>query len=200
VSKIGLKLNRAQLAKIAGNDPQAIRAFEELFREVRNTSTVSGTGSPTTGGNGGSGTPVATVKVDTDGIQMGADLGSSMANVAASALEELKNQAGMDLDSSMASVAASALEELKNQIVQDVLTALSSLMQPVEVYTPPSPESDGKFQKLTNGDTVLLRTSKNLTNGAASATATLTNAPTAGNPTKWVAINDNGTTRLIPTW
>jgi hypothetical protein len=42
--------------------------------------------------------------------------------------------------------------------------------------------------------------SATMTNGAAAATGTLTNAPTAGNPTKWVAINDNGTTRYIPAW
>ena len=39
-----------------------------------------------------------------------------------------------------------------------------------------------------------------LTNGAAANTGTLTNAPAAGNPTKWVPINDNGTTRYIPAW
>jgi hypothetical protein len=39
-----------------------------------------------------------------------------------------------------------------------------------------------------------------LTNGAAAQTATMTNGPTAGNPTKWIPINDNGTTRYIPCW
>ena len=39
-----------------------------------------------------------------------------------------------------------------------------------------------------------------LNNGAGAATGTLTNAPAAGNPTKWIAINDNGTTRYIPAW
>jgi hypothetical protein len=38
----------------------------------------------------------------------------------------------------------------------------------------------------------------NTTTGA--QTGTLTNAPFAGNPTKWVQINDNGTTRSIPSW
>jgi hypothetical protein len=28
----------------------------------------------------------------------------------------------------------------------------------------------------------------------------LLNAPTAGNPTKWVPIDDNGVTRFIPCW
>lgn len=104
------------------------------------------------------------------------------------------------LAGSQANVAANVLEEFKDQIVQDVLTALSSLIQPTESYTPPTPESDGNFQSLTNGDTVLLKTSKSLVGGGASGAATLTNAPQAGNPTKWVSINDNGTIRYIPTW
>ena len=37
-------------------------------------------------------------------------------------------------------------------------------------------------------------------NGVGAATGTLTNAPTAGNPTKWIPIDDNGTTRHIPAW
>lgn len=37
-------------------------------------------------------------------------------------------------------------------------------------------------------------------NNAAAAAGTLTNAPAAGNPTKWIPINDNGTIRNIPAW
>lgn len=51
-----------------------------------------------------------------------------------------------------------------------------------------------------NGATTLLKTSTTLANGAAAAAGTLLNAPAAGNPTKWVPIDDNGTTRYIPTW
>jgi len=53
---------------------------------------------------------------------------------------------------------------------------------------------------ITTGATTLHTTSVALTNGAAAAAGTLSNAPTAGNPTKWVPINDNGTTRYIPAW
>jgi hypothetical protein len=38
------------------------------------------------------------------------------------------------------------------------------------------------------------------TNNSAAAAGTLTNAPVAGNPTKWIPINDNGTIRNIPAW
>jgi hypothetical protein len=47
---------------------------------------------------------------------------------------------------------------------------------------------------------VLLKTRAALTDGAAAAAGTLLNAPTAGDPTKWIPINDNGTTRYIPAW
>lgn len=53
---------------------------------------------------------------------------------------------------------------------------------------------------LTNNQTTLLKSSATLTDGAAASIATLTNSPIAGNPTKWVPINDNGATRYIPTW
>lgn len=38
------------------------------------------------------------------------------------------------------------------------------------------------------------------TNNAGAAAGTLTNAPIAGNPTKWVPVNDNGTIRNLPLW
>lgn len=53
---------------------------------------------------------------------------------------------------------------------------------------------------IVTGNTTLHTTTVALTNGAAAQTATMTNGPTAGNPTKWIPINDNGTTRYIPSW
>ncbi|WP_124919497.1 hypothetical protein [Burkholderia cepacia] len=53
---------------------------------------------------------------------------------------------------------------------------------------------------ITGGSSTLIGSSVALTNGAGSATATLTNGPVAGNPTKWVPINDNGTIRYMPAW
>lgn len=46
----------------------------------------------------------------------------------------------------------------------------------------------------------MIATATPFTNGAAAAAGTLANAPVAGNPTKWIPINDNGTTRYIPAW
>lgn len=53
---------------------------------------------------------------------------------------------------------------------------------------------------IDNSATFLLRALVTLTNNAALNTATLGNAPAAGNPTKWFAIDDNGVTRFVPAW
>lgn len=50
------------------------------------------------------------------------------------------------------------------------------------------------------GDTTLIHTGTTLTNNAGAAAGTLLNAPAAGNPTKWIPIDDNGTIRNIPAW
>lgn len=72
--------------------------------------------------------------------------------------------------------------------------------------------SGGKILRVNNaGITVLgavsvaggasfITTTAALTNGAGIGVGTLLNAPVAGNPTKWIGINDNGTTRYIPSW
>jgi len=52
----------------------------------------------------------------------------------------------------------------------------------------------------TAGGAVFLTTSTALTDGAGAGSGTILNAPAAGNPTKWIGINDNGTTRYIPAW
>jgi hypothetical protein len=52
----------------------------------------------------------------------------------------------------------------------------------------------------TPGGATFHTTNTALANGAAAAAGTLLNAPVAGNPTKWIGINDNGTTRYIPAW
>ncbi|MEB2600062.1 hypothetical protein SB384_10425 [Burkholderia cenocepacia] len=69
------------------------------------------------------------------------------------------------------------------------VTALSVAGSSVSVNVP-----------LILSQTTLLQTSVSLTNGAGSSAGTLNNAPAAGNPTKWVPFNDNGTIRYIPAW
>jgi len=46
----------------------------------------------------------------------------------------------------------------------------------------------------------LLKSAVAMNNGAAAAAGTLLNAPVAGNPTKWVPFDDNGTLRYFPAW
>ena len=53
---------------------------------------------------------------------------------------------------------------------------------------------------LTHGATTLLSTTTSLANGADDQTVTINNGPVSGDPTKWIPINDNGTTRYIPAW
>ncbi len=53
---------------------------------------------------------------------------------------------------------------------------------------------------LTINSNTLLSTKTSFTNGAGASLGTLATAPSAGNPTKWIAIDDNGVTRYIPAW
>ena len=52
----------------------------------------------------------------------------------------------------------------------------------------------------TASSTYILQTTNTLADASGAAAGTLTNAPTVGNPSKWIQINDNGTIRKIPTW
>lgn len=52
----------------------------------------------------------------------------------------------------------------------------------------------------TNAATFMIRSKTSYSNGAGVGVGTLTNAPAATNPTKWIPIDDNGTTRYIPAW
>lgn len=47
---------------------------------------------------------------------------------------------------------------------------------------------------------LLLNTTYSMGNNVGTGSGTLTNAPHAGNPTKWIAINDGGVNRYIPCW
>jgi len=53
----------------------------------------------------------------------------------------------------------------------------------------------------TTGTTTMITTTGGAWgNGAGASAGTLTNAPAVGNPTKWIPVDDNGTTRHIPAW
>ncbi len=52
----------------------------------------------------------------------------------------------------------------------------------------------------TNSATFMIGSKTTYANGAGALTGTLTNSPATGNPTKWIPVDDNGTTRYIPAW
>jgi len=59
----------------------------------------------------------------------------------------------------------------------------------------------GPIYKAILGNRQLIKISgASFDNGAGASAGTMTNAPAAGNPTKWIPIDDNGTTRYIPAW
>ena len=53
---------------------------------------------------------------------------------------------------------------------------------------------------ITNNAAAAFSTNTTLADGAGAQVGTLANAPTAGNPTKWISFDDNGTTRYLPSW
>lgn len=52
----------------------------------------------------------------------------------------------------------------------------------------------------TNEAAQIIRGKTTLTSHAGVGLGTLANAPTAGDPTKWIGIDDNGTLRKVPSW
>lgn len=58
-----------------------------------------------------------------------------------------------------------------------------------------------QIRNMLNGTAgAAISTSISWSNGAGALAGTLLNSPVAGNPTKWLPIDDNGTTRYIPAW
>ena len=76
--------------------------------------------------------------------------------------------------------------------------ATIGLAGPVTIPAPPSGDTLTVAPSFSSG--ALIATSAALASGAGASVGTLTNAPSAGNPTKWIKINDNGTIRSIPAW
>jgi len=82
-----------------------------------------------------------------------------------------------------------------------VAAAIFSRTQQWATMAATPPNQAANAGSAVQGDPVFaLRANATQPNAAAAATATMTNAPTAGNPTKWVSFDDNGTTRFFPVW
>lgn len=92
----------------------------------------------------------------------------------------------------------------------DETPAAVPMQQPLEdvpvPVTLPSVGSDALVPVPYLGNSLAVRqdgslgSNVSLGTGAASSTATLTNAPVSGNPSKWVPVDDQGTTRYLPLW
>lgn len=175
MSNIPRRLTRAQLSEFLP-DPRAVRAFEQLLKQASDLLPAD----------------VQTILAAIDDVAVEAASADARAVQCLDALNRI----------------ADALEVLATAPAgQQAQQSIDDLTPPVQVGTLGQQQRDNVnitggsvTANLTNNQATLLTSSVTLSNGAATAAATLTNAPVAGNPTKWVAINDNGTTRRIPTW
>ena len=108
------------------------------------------------------------------------------------------------LEANAAAADASAALAAANAAAADATTALAALAALGTMSTQDAASVNitggSVTAHLKNNQTKLLESTVALANGAGAATGTLTNAPVAGNPTKWLQVDDNGVTRYIPAW
>jgi len=96
---------------------------------------------------------------------------------------------------------AIAINQMLVSTVANAVAALATANSSVLVTNSSGVPAFGTaLPDVTTAGATLVRKTTTLTNGAAAAAGTLLNAPAAGNPTKWVPIDDNGVTRYIPAW
>ena len=154
---------------------------------------------------------------DTTGANLQAGNADSAANEALAGVARFAQDASTDAEAAnqKAALALDALNRIANALELLALSPLEftqtqqvlDLSPPTQVGTMGEQQADrvnitgGKVvARLVNNQTVLLETTVALTDGSALASGTLLNAPSAGDPTKWVPIDDDGTIRFIPTW
>lgn len=175
-----LYVTRAQLASFL-KDPQAIKQFEMLFK--------------------------ATNQLVPDGFNEVAIAAENARSTSQQALGELQRIA--DALEMLALAQPKDYAPLSDDLAVPGITwiAEDNLTPPVVIGSLGHQQADNVAisggtitAALIGNQTTLIATSVSLGNGAGTALGTLTNAPSAGNPTKWVAIDDNGTPRYIPTW
>jgi hypothetical protein len=175
-----LKLNRQQLAQFLTNH-EAIKAFEALFANVQDS-----------------------IPSSLDDVQTTADNAQLQAAEALGQLSAIANAVSLALYGSYSEILTpDNYIQTGEQVKEDIYIPPISLGSMAEQNANKVAITGGsvKVDSLTNGSvSALVASSVTLNNGAAALAATLLNSPTAGNPTKWIPINDNGTTRYIPSW
>lgn len=200
-----LNLTRDQLATFLKNHEQ-IKQFERLFAIADEVSPSSDTtGISIQAGNADAAANEALAQIVRLAQDSAINSGATDQK-AVQALDALQRIADALELLALAPTASVSLEEAIGMPAVELLQP-DNLAPPIQVGTLGQQQADrvsisgGTVSaQLKNNQTILLETTATLTNGAAAAAGTLTNAPAAGNPTKWVAINDNGITRYIPTW
>lgn len=191
-----LNLTRDQLATFL-KTPELVKRFEKLIQVVDEVAPSS----------------------DTVGISIQADNASATANEALAHIIRLSQDAAVGIGSAeqKATQALDMLTRIANALEFLALAPVNpDRFGPTEFLDLSPPSQIGTLgeqqsfrvnikggvvvARLKNNQSVLLESTSTLSNGSALAAGTLLNAPVAGDPTKWVAIDDNGTTRYIPTW
>ncbi len=104
---------------------------------------------------------------------------------------------------SIATGATGAMTLTGGLVIAGTLTGVTSLTASTSVVI--GADIGTAYALRVNGSiistaTELFRTTGVMTDGAGASAGTLGNAPAAGNPTKWLKVNDNGTIRYVPSW
>jgi hypothetical protein len=161
---------RRELERVFKNQ-RVIRAFEKIFELIP--------------------PEFINQQIQIDALNLISEFAGAQANANAAVIERL----------------TSAIEQLALAPIFTDVPLLDDLKPRDELGTMAAQQADAVDIKagavvatLADDTTSLITSSVALTNGAGAAAGTLLNSPAAGNPTKWVPINDNGTTRYIPSW
>lgn len=80
-------------------------------------------------------------------------------------------------------------------VIDDTLNGVSIFNAELQIAAVP-----GSAALTVDRDAILIHTTTGWPVYVGAAVGTLTNAPAAGNPTKWIKIDDNGVIRAFPTW
>lgn len=189
MSSVPLNLTRDQLATFLPN-LRSVIAFEQMLTQINSLIPSE----------------ITSIYESLDTLSQEVGNATSTANSVASSLERIAE--ALELLSTAPVVAISNVSDSANNSVCDCLGAIDNLVPPQQPVGTLGLQDSGLVNitggsvlaNLVNNQTVLLATSVALTDTAALAAGTLLNSPVAGNPTKWVTINDNGTIRSVPTW
>lgn len=171
-------LTRNQLAKFLPT-PEAIRAFENLFQQATQLTpsdieTVNQS--------------IETVSQSIETVSISADSALNIASYALSVIENLSAALEDNLE---------IIRELDWNAIENKPTLGTVSSQDSSNISISGGSIDAA---LTNNATQLIATSQTLSNYSSDKAGTISNAPTVGNPTKWIKINDNGVSRYIPAW